>query len=66
MSVFRLGRLAKQDLADIRNYIEPRNLSAADRLEGTFFDKFQLLAKQSGIGTSRPEFVGGNIRVFPG
>jgi toxin ParE1/3/4 len=62
---FRLGRLAKQDLADIHNDIEPNNAAAAERLEDLFFDKFLLLSKQPGIGASRPEFAGGDLRVFP-
>ncbi len=65
MTTFRLGRLAKQDLADIRNNIEPKNAGDADRLEDLFFDRFVLLSKHSDIGSSRPEFAGGDIRVFP-
>ena len=65
MKTFRPGRIAKEDLADIRNDFEPGNPSAADRLEDKFFDKFHLLAKQPGTGTSRPEFAGGDIHVFP-
>jgi len=65
MSRFRISDLAKLDLADIREYIFRDNPDAADKLVASFFKTFHNLAANPRIGRIRPEFSGGDLRVFP-
>jgi toxin ParE1/3/4 len=50
MSSFRVSSRAKRDLAEIRSYIaRDKPVAAGDFIE-SFFDLFELLAKNPGIG----------------
>jgi toxin ParE1/3/4 len=63
MRRFRLSPLAKRDLAEIRHYIRQDKPAAADRQIAKFFQTFQMLAKNSGLGQRRPE-LGSDLRTF--
>ncbi len=63
MRRFRLSRLAKSDLAEIRCYIRRDKPSAADKQIARFFDAFDMLAQNSELGQERPE-LGPDLRIF--
>ena len=64
MSRFRLSQLAEQDLEEIWSYIAQDKPSAADRQIDLLHEKFEVLARNPGIGEKRPEFSGRNYRSF--
>jgi plasmid stabilization system protein ParE len=64
MNEYRLTELAVADLAEIHKYVAQDNLAAANRLVRNLFDKFEFLARFPEAGERRPEFAGGDIRVF--
>jgi toxin ParE1/3/4 len=63
MNRFRLSRLAKYDLADIRRYIARDKPLAADRQIATLGEKFAMLARNPELGERRPEW-GEDLRSF--
>lgn len=65
MRRFRLSRLARGDIAEIREYIAQDNATAADRVVDHFFDAFYQLASTPGIGRAMPKLGTGELRVFP-
>ncbi len=65
MNDYQLGKLARQDLRDIWNHIADDNPDAADQMVELIVSKFATLAASPGIGSARPDFDGGDIRIFP-
>lgn len=63
MTRFRLSSLAKDDLADIEGYVAENNPPAAERLIGSFFKRFHLLARNPEMGEARPD-LGHELRIF--
>jgi toxin ParE1/3/4 len=61
---YRLTDLAFGDLAEIYAYIANDRPEAARRFIGKLYDQFAFLAKLPEAGEQRPEFRGGDIRVF--
>jgi toxin ParE1/3/4 len=51
-------------LVDIHDYIAQDRPEAARRLISRLYDKFAFLARFPEAGQRRPEFAGGDIRVF--
>jgi toxin ParE1/3/4 len=64
MSRYRLAEVARDDVAEIYKRVAADNPPAAKRLLSAFFTAFRMLAKSPGIGTSRPDYRGGNMRTF--
>jgi toxin ParE1/3/4 len=61
---YRLADLAFDDLVDIHDFIAQDRPEAARRFIGRLYDKFEFLASFPEAGERRPEFAGGDIRVF--
>lgn len=61
---YRLSNLAFGDLAEIHAYIAQDSRDAAGRFIGRLYDKFDFLARFPEAGERRPEFAGGDLRVF--
>ena len=66
MSEYRLGKLARQDLRDIWNYIADDNPDAADRMVELIISKFATLAASPGFRSARSESDGSDIRCGSG
>ena len=64
MSRYRLSKQSRSDLDDIWLYIASDSVTAADRLIDEFAGKFQMLAKQPGMGRTREELAE-SLRSFP-
>ncbi len=64
MNEYRLTELAVRDLAEIHEYVAQDSSTAANRLIRHFYNKFEFLARFPEAGERRPEFAGGDIRVF--
>ena len=65
MASFRLSRQARLDLDRIwDNAIDFVGIEYARRLNGHFFDRFELLAMQPLMERARPELAP-NVRSFP-
>lgn len=58
------SRLASEDIDEIWLYIAVDNIEAADRLMVELEARFDLLARNPLLGTSRSEIIG-NLRQFP-
>lgn len=56
--------LSREDLIAIWNYIAFDNTDAADRLLDMLEEKFELLARNPGLGIRRPE-ISPDLRSFP-
>jgi len=65
MAGYIVSDLAIDDLAEIRHYVAQDKPAAANRLIAAFFQRFILLGEQPLLGAARPEFAGGDLRVFP-
>jgi plasmid stabilization system protein ParE len=65
MSGYVLGRDAEQDLDDLWEYIAQDSLDAADRLIAQFFDAFELLSRNPGIGHMREDLTKFPVRFWP-
>jgi toxin ParE1/3/4 len=63
MRRFRVSRLAKSDLAEIRRYIRRDKPLAAEGQITRFYRVFQTLAKNPELGEQRAEF-GSDLRAF--
>ena len=65
MPGYILSDLALDDLADIRHSISKDRPSAADRMMTGFFQRFEQLGAYPELGTARPEFGDGTLRIYP-
>lgn len=63
MNRFRLTSRAERDVDEIWLYIARDNTQAADRLMGSFLDRFQMLADRTRLGRQRDELNAG-LRSF--
>ncbi|MEX2140268.1 MAG: type II toxin-antitoxin system RelE/ParE family toxin [Pirellulales bacterium] len=61
---YRLTDLAFGDLVEIHTYIAQDRPEAARRFIGRLYDRFEFLARFPEAGERRPEFAGGDIRIF--
>ena len=59
MNRFRLTSRAERDVDEIWLYIARDNARAADRLMGSFLDRFQMLADRPQLGRRRDELSAG-------
>lgn len=65
MSVCVLSPDALQDLQDIWDFIARDNENAADQLEDKFFNAFEKLAQRPGMGHTRADLTGRDVRFWP-
>lgn len=65
MSAYVLSPEALQDLQDIWDFVAFDNVNAADGLEDEFFNAFEKLARQPGMGHYRPDLPEHDVRVWP-
>jgi antitoxin ParD1/3/4/toxin ParE1/3/4 len=65
MPAYVLSPDALQDLQDIWDYIALDNLTAADQLEGDFFNAFEKLARRPRIGHTRRDITERDVRFWP-
>ena len=65
MFVYVLSPDALQDLQDIWDFVALDNVNAADRLEDEFFNAFEKLARQPGMGHTRPDITERDVRFWP-
>jgi plasmid stabilization system protein ParE len=56
---------ALQDLQDIWDFVALDNENAADQLEDEFFVAFEKLARQPGMGHTRPDLTERDVRFWP-
>ena len=64
MSAYVLHPRVWEDLRELWEFIAEDNPDAADRVEEELFAAFELLAKQPGIGHSRPDITTGALRFW--
>ncbi len=64
MPITNLSAFAEADLKEIWIYIGEKNPVSADKLVNELLEKFQLLAKTSGLGKKRDDLLI-NLRIFP-
>ncbi len=64
MTLYRLSAQSRSDLDDVWLYIALDSVTAADRLIDEIVGKFQMLAKQPGVGRTREELAE-SLRSFP-
>ncbi len=57
MSGYLLGREAEQDLDNLWEYIADDSVEAADRVIAEFFDAFEVLARNPGMGHKREDLT---------
>jgi plasmid stabilization system protein ParE len=65
MSVYVLSPAALQDLQDIWDFISADNESAADKLEGEFFEAFGQLAQRPRMGHTRTDLTERDVLFWP-
>jgi toxin ParE1/3/4 len=64
MSVYLLSPDALQDLQDIWDFVAFDSESSADQLEHDFFNTFEKLARQPGMGHSRSDLTERDVRFW--
>ena len=64
MAHVKLSTHAQTDLEDIWSYIAEDNVTSADKVVDELLQKFQLLAKSSGLGKKRDDLML-DLRGFP-
>lgn len=65
MSVYVLSPDALQDLQDIWDFVALDNENSADQLEDEFFNAFEKLAWQPGMGHTRRDITVRDVRFWP-
>ena len=65
MSSFIIAPAAKQDLIEIWQYIAEDNLSAADNIVNTIYEKCNLLCQQPNMGRLRIDLTNRSVRFWP-
>jgi plasmid stabilization system protein ParE len=65
MSDYVVGRSAERDLEQIWDYIASDSVAYADRLIERFFESFELLARNPGIGHKRPDLTPRPVLFWP-
>ena len=65
MSAYVLSPAALQDLQDIWDFISADNESAADKLEGEFFEAFGQLAQRPRMGHNRTDLTERDVLFWP-
>ena len=65
MSGYVLGRDAERDLNEIWDYIAEDSVEAADRLIAEFFEAFEALARNPGIGHTRRDLTPSQVLFWP-
>ncbi|MGA2003461.1 MAG: type II toxin-antitoxin system RelE/ParE family toxin [Terriglobales bacterium] len=65
MPAYVLSPDALQDLQDIWDCIAPDNVTAADQLEGDFFNAFEKLARRPRMGHTRRDITERDVRFWP-
>ncbi len=56
---------ALQDLQEVWDFVAIDNANAADQLEDEFFNAFEKLARQPGMGHTRSDVTGRDVRFWP-
>jgi len=64
MSAYVLSPDALQDLQDIWDFVALDNVNAANRLEDEFFNAFEKLARQPGMGHTRLDLTDRDVRFW--
>ncbi len=65
MAGYILSPDALHDLQDIWDFIAFDSASAANQLEDGFFDAFEKLARQPGMGHTRRDLTDRDVRFWP-
>ncbi len=65
MKTFRLSAQAAREVEDIWEYIARDDVAAARRVRLEFYDAFQKLAEQPGIGHTRDDITSRPVRFWP-
>jgi len=65
MSAYVLSPDALQDLQDIWDFVALDNVNAANEQEDEFFNAFEKLARQPGMGHTRPDLTDRGVRFWP-
>jgi plasmid stabilization system protein ParE len=65
MSAYVLSPEALQDLQDAWDFVAFDNVNAADKLLDEFFNVFEKLARQPGMGHTRPDLTARDVRFWP-
>ena len=65
MSSYTLGRDAERDLDDLWDYVAAESVEAADRLIAGFFEAFEALARNPGMGHKREDLAQLPVLFWP-
>ena len=65
MSAYVLSPEALRDLQDTWDFVAFDNVNAADKLLDEFFNAFEKLARQPGMGQTRPDLTARDVRFRP-
>ena len=65
MSAYVLSPEALQDLQDVWDFVAADNPTAADKLEDTFFEMFEQLARHPKMGHTRSDLTEREVRFWP-